>query len=181
MTTNLINIGRSGASAARASIELTAQNIANANNPDYVRRTQGQDELVGTARIDRVSTSSLNGVRIGSVQRADTEFIQRQVRVSGSDLARANAELSGLFDAETALEESRLFEGLVDFEASLSLLEGDPTDPALRTAAVETARQLADTFGNADFALGNARDFVSAQSTAGVDQINAFSQGYRPA
>lgn len=172
MTSSLISIGRSGAAAARASLEITAQNIANASNSDYVRRTINQSELVGSATIDFQTSSALSGTRIGDVQRINSELIQRQARDSGSQLASAEAELSGLRDAETALENSRLFEGLVDFEAALTLLESDPTDPALRTGALETARQLTDTFHFADIALGNARSLVEDGVTIGAESAN---------
>lgn len=172
MSSTLINIGRSGAAAARASIELTAQNIANASNADYTRRRMQQSELVGSARIEFQSRSTLSGVLIGGVQRFDNELAQQQVRTSSSDLARTTAELNGLADAELALEQSGLYEKLIDFEASLTLLESDPTDPALRTGALETARQVAQTFQTAEFALGNARDLVGAEISAGVERIN---------
>ncbi|EAQ28884.1 flagellar hook-associated protein 1 [Erythrobacter sp. NAP1] len=172
MPTNLISIGRSGAAAAKASIELTAQNIANASNPDYVRRSLQLTEFVGVARIDFQSSSSLAGVRIGGIERPNSELIQRRARDSASDLARAEAELTGLRDAETALEQSGLFRGLVDFEAALRVLEGDPTDQALRAGALESARQLAQTFQLADFSLGNARQLVEDDVNVGVDRIN---------
>ena len=81
MPTNLITIGRSGAAAARASIEVTAQNIANASNPDYVRRSIGLNELVGVATVDRQSSSSFSGVQIGGIQRPDSELIQRRAKI----------------------------------------------------------------------------------------------------
>jgi len=176
MPTSLITIGRSGAAAARASLELTAQNIANASNPDYVRRTTSQSEFVASATIDYQVSSSLSGTRIGDVQRANSELIQRQARDSGSDLSRAEAELSGLRDAETALENSRLFEGLVDFEAALTLLESDPTDPALRRGALETARQLTSTFQFADTALSNARSLVEDDVSIGIESVNGTAE-----
>lgn len=175
MPTDLILIGRSGAAAARASIELTAQNIANASNPDYVRRSLSQSELVGTGRIGFTQTSSLGGVLIGDVQRTNNELIQRQVRDSLSDLSRAESELAGLRETETALEQSRLYESLVDFEASLTLLESDPGDPALRTGAIETARQLTETFQFADKALSDTRELVQAEVTASVDEVRGAS------
>ncbi len=176
MPTSLISIGRSGAAAARASLELTAQNIANAANPDYVRRTNSQSELVGSATIDFQTSTALSGTRIGNVQRANSELIQRQARDSGSDLARADAELSGLRDAETALENSGLYESLVDFEASLTLLESDPTDSALRTGAVETARQLTQTFHFAQTALTNARTLAEGELSVGTGAANAAAE-----
>ncbi|AWW73550.1 flagellar hook-associated protein FlgK [Erythrobacter sp. KY5] len=176
MPTNLISIGRSGAAAAKASIEVTAQNIANASNPDYVRRSLQLSEFVGAARIDFQSSSSLAGVRIGGIDRPNSELIQRRARDSASDLQRAEAELSGLRDAETALEQSGLFRGLVDYEAALRVLEGDPTDLALRTGALESARQLAQTFQLADFSLGNARQLVEDDVNVGVDAINGAAR-----
>lgn len=172
MATSLITIGRTGLAASRAALELTAQNIANASNADYTRRRIDQSELVTTGRIDRLQRSTLNGVTIGNVDRLGNEFTQRQVRASTSDLARIEAEIAGLRGAESALEQSGLYESLVDFEAALTLLESDPTDSALRTAAVESARQMAETFQFADFALGNARDLAEAELGAGIDKIN---------
>ncbi|KPP92570.1 flagellar hook-associated protein FlgK [Erythrobacter sp. HL-111] len=176
MPTALINIGRTGAAAARASIELTAQNIANASNPDYARRTLGQNELVGSATIGVNSADSLGGVRLGEIRRIDSVLVQRQARESAADLARTSAELDGLRLAETALEESGLYPALVDYEAALVSLESDPLDPALRTVALETARQLTDTFRFADSALGNARRLVQAEVEAGVDNVRGLAE-----
>ena len=168
MPTSLISIGRSGAAVSRAALEVSAQNIANAGNPDYVRRTLNQSELVGFAAIDFNPSASFAGVQIGGIQRPAGALLQQQVRNSGADLSRAEAEISGLRGAETALEQSRLYEGLVDFESALTLLESDPTDPALRTGALETARQLASTFQFADATLTAARDLVAGSLAAHI-------------
>ena len=108
MTSSLINIGRSGAAAARASLELTAQNIANAANPDYSRRRLNQSELVGTSVSGFNYSDTLIGVRITGIDRFENETLQRQVRDASSDLGRTSAELTGLRDAETALEQSNV-------------------------------------------------------------------------
>lgn len=176
MPTNLISIGRSGAAAARAGLEVSAQNIANAANPDYARRSLALNEFVATATINFETSSSLSGVVIGGVQRLSNELTQRAARDSSSDLARAEAELQGLRDAELALEQSRLYEGLVGFEASLTLLESDPTDPALRTGALEGARRLAENFHLAANALGDAEGLVVDDISVGVDLINGAAQ-----
>ncbi len=176
MPSSLISIGRSGAAAARASIELTAQNIANASNPDYVRRSIQLNEFVGVSRTDFQQTSAFGGVQIGGIQRPSSELIQRRARDSGSDLSRAEAELTGLRDAETALEQSGLYRGLVDFEAALTVLESDPTDPALRSGAIESARQLTETFQFAEFSLSNARGLVEGEINVGVEELNGAAE-----
>ncbi|MEO0418718.1 MAG: flagellar hook-associated protein FlgK [Pseudomonadota bacterium] len=165
----LFQIARSGAAASRASLELVAQNIANASNPDYSRRTLEVRELVGVSFSSR---DVLNGVRIEGISRASTEIVQQQARTSAAELARADAELQGLRDTELALEQSRLFEGLVEFEASLTQLEGSPLKPALRTNALETARQLAGTIRFADTTLGTARTQVLDAVAVTLNEAN---------
>ncbi|MEM1051683.1 MAG: flagellar hook-associated protein FlgK [Pseudomonadota bacterium] len=172
MPIDLISIGQSGARAARASIELTAQNIANAANPDYARRSLQLEEFVASAVIDFTSSDALSGVRIGGIVRPGSELLQTRARDSAADVARADQDIVALRDAELALEQSGLFRGLVDFEASLTLLESDPTDPALRTGAVEAARQLAVSFQSAQTGLSNARELVQAGVSVGVEEVN---------
>ncbi|MCK0129434.1 flagellar hook-associated protein FlgK [Erythrobacter sp. F6033] len=175
MPTALISIGRSGAAAARASLELTAQNIANASNPDYARRTLAQSEVVGSATIGLNSANSYGGVRIGTVARAESELVQLQFRSATADLARTEAEMNGLRGAETAIEQSRLFEGLVDLEAALVRLESDPLDPVLRTSALETARQLSNTFQLANGSLAESRSLLQAEVTVGVQSAQTIA------
>jgi len=117
MSGSLFQIACSGIAASRASIELTAQNIANAANPDYARRSLGVSEMVGVATG---SNGVLGGVRIEGIVRNDSAIIQQQARSSASELARADAEL-------TALRETYLFKEL---ELATSMAYGPGTgDP----------------------------------------------------
>ena len=169
MPGSLFQLGRSGAAAARASLEVTSQNIANASNPDYARRTLSSRELVG---ISASGNGVLNGVRIEGITRFDSAIVQQQARQSASELARADTELAALRDTELALEQSSLFEGLVEFEAVLTQLEGNPLEPALRTNALETGRQLASTFQFANSTLATARGQVQASTAISLDEAN---------
>lgn len=173
MPLDLISIGQSGASAARASLEVAAQNIANASNPDYVRRSLQLEEFVGSAVIDFSTSDALSGVRIGGIVRPGDQLLQSRARDSAADVGRADQDIAALRDAELGLEQSGLFRGLVEFEASLTLLESDPTDPALRTGAVETARQLAVTFGSAQAGLSDAQALSQSAVAVGTEQTNA--------
>ncbi len=172
MSSVLINIGRGGASAARTALELTAQNIANANNSDYARRTLGQTEVVSTATVGLFTSTALSGVRIDGVRRSDNFLLQSQARSTASDLARADAEISGLRAAETAIEQASIFDNVVEFEAALARLQSDPLDPSLRALTLESARVLSETFKFADGALGQARVTVQADATASTSELN---------
>jgi flagellar hook-associated protein 1 FlgK len=175
MPTAIFSIGRSGLTASRASLELTAQNIANAGNANYSRRTLTQGELVLTGSIGINAADSLGGVRPGIIERSESSLVQRQARDASSALAAAETEFFALREAESAIETSGVFTGLVDFEAALTRLEGNPLEPALRLSAVESARTLAGNFGIANGALANARSLVQGEASADVLSVNELA------
>jgi flagellar hook-associated protein 1 FlgK len=175
MPTAIFTIARSGLSATRSSLELTAQNVANAANPDYSRRTLTQGELVMTGTIGPNSAASLGGVRPGVIERAESALVQRQARDASSALSAAEAEFFALREAESAVETSGLFQGLVDFEAALTRLEGNPLEPALRLSALESARQMASTFRVANGTLANTRNLVQGETSAEVLTVNELA------
>jgi len=175
MPTALFSIARSGLNASRLSLELTAQNIANAGNTDFARRSIRQTELVGTGNIALNTADSFSGVRLSGINRADSALLQRQARDSASALASTSAELRALGTAETALERTGLYDSLVGFEAAFTRLESDPTSAPLRTAALESARQLAGVFNTANESLANARRLTIGEAEADVLTINTLT------
>lgn len=175
MPTAIFSIGRSALTATRASLELTAQNIANAANGDYSRRTLTQSELVMTGSIGINAADSLGGVRPGIIERAESALVQRQARDASSALAAADAEFTAMREAESAIEGSGVFAGLVDFEAALTRLEGNPLEPALRISALESGRQMASNFRVANAALANARTLVQGEVGAEVLSVNELA------
>ncbi|MBI1402543.1 MAG: flagellar hook-associated protein FlgK [Porphyrobacter sp.] len=176
MPSAIFTIGRTGLTASRLSLELTAQNIANAANPDYSRRTLTQNELVMTGGIGiSASADSLGGIRPGVVVRAESALVQRQARDTSSALAASESEFFALREAESALETSGLYDGIVGFEAALTRLQGNPLEPALRLSALESAREMAGNFRIANGTLANARSLVQDEASAEVLNVNEIA------
>lgn len=171
----LFAIGRSGLVASRTSLELTAQNIANAANSDFSRRSLTQSEVVGSGTIGLNGSDAFGGVRLNGIARAQNVLVERQARDSAAALASTAAELRGLTAAETALERSQLYEALVSHEAALTRLESDPTNAPLRTGALESARRLAATFNTANETLAHARSLTRGEAEASVLTINGLT------
>lgn len=175
MASDLLSIGKSGAQAARIALDVTAQNIANASSEGYVRRSVSLAELSSTGAFGQVGAVSLSGVRLQSVVRNADLFRQSEVRRTGADAARASAEVAGLENIESAIEQTGVYPAIVQFEASLQRLVGDPVDPSLRTAVLEDARTMASTFTMAAGALDSAGDGLRFEAGAGVDQVNVLA------
>lgn len=175
MSSDLLSIALSGAKAARTALDVTAQNIANASSTGYVRRSVSLQEVSSTGGYGQLADVSLSGVRLDRVVRNADLFRQAEVRRTGADLARADAEVSGLENIEAAIEQSRVYPSMVDFEGALQRLTADPTDPSLRAGVIEAARTMAGTFNIAATGLDGVQSGLHFDAQAGVDQVNTLA------
>src|SRR5258707_15689250 len=113
MSSDLLSIASSGAKAARVALDVTAQNIANASTEGYVRRSVRLEELASTGGFGRTGDVSLSGVRLGGVVRGADVFRQAEVRRTGADAARGEAEVAGLENIQNAVEQSNVYPAIV--------------------------------------------------------------------
>ena len=174
MASDLLSIATSGARAARAALDVTAQNIANASSEGYVRRSVRMEEVSAAGGQNRVGDLSLSGARISGIHRNADMFRQAEVRRTGSDLARADTELRGLENIEAAVEQSGVYDSLVAFEGTLQQLATNPTDPSLRAAVLAGADTLARKFNIAVETLGAAGEGLRFDADAAVDEANVI-------
>ncbi len=175
MASDLLQIAASGVRAARAGLEVTSQNIANAGTEGYVRRSVRLSELAMAGSFGRTGDIAFSGVWIDGVTRNADLFRQSEVRRTGADLARSGAELTGLENIEAAVEQSNLYPALTTFEADLARLVSDPVDPALRAAVLESARTLSATFNIAARGLQDIGTGLRFEAADGVAQVNLYA------
>ncbi len=176
MASDLLSIATSGARAARAALDVTAQNIANASTEGYVRRSVQLAEVSSPSVFGQNGEASLSGVRLDRIVRNVDMFRLAEARRTTSDATRAGAELGGLENIEASLENARIYDGIVKFEASLEALTADPTNPSLRAAVLESAQTMARSFNVASASLDAAGDSLHFDAAAGIDQVNLYSQ-----
>ncbi len=175
MASDLLSIGLSGAKAARTALDVTAQNITNAATEGYVRRTIGLTEVASTGYNQNVRDVSLSGVRVEKILRNADAFRQSEVRRTGSDTARANVEVNGLGNIESALEQSGVYPAITGFDAALQKLQEDPVDTSLRASVIEAARTMAATFQIASKELDAVGKGLQFQAADGVTQVNRIA------
>ncbi|MCH2486703.1 MAG: flagellar hook-associated protein FlgK [Erythrobacter sp.] len=176
MASDLLSIAVSGARAARGALDVTAQNIANASSDGYTRRSLRLEEVSAAGGVGRVGDISLSGARIAEIRRNADPFLQGEVRRTGGDLARADVELKGLRNMESALEQSGVYDAMVEFEASLQQLAGDPVDPARRAAVLGEAETLASKFNITATGFDAVRDGLQFDAEAEVSEANILGQ-----
>lgn len=175
MASDLLSIAVTGAKAARTALDVTAQNIANASTDGYIRRSVSLEEVSSAGGIGQTGDVSLSGVRVDGIVRNADLFRQAEVRRTGADAARANAEVSALENIEAAVEQSNVFSTISAFESSLLQLVSDPVDPSLRTAVVEDARTMTRAFNIASTSLDAVGEIVRFEAADGVSQVNILA------
>ena len=175
MASDLLSIGLSGAKAARIALDVTAQNIANAGTDGYVRRSTGLAEVASTGYNQNVGDVSLSGVRVDRIVRNADAFRQSEVRRTGSDTARANAEVSGLGNIESALEQSGVYPAITGFDSALQKLKEDPVDTSLRASVIEAARTMGATFQIAAKEMDAVGKGLQFEASDGVTQVNRIA------
>lgn len=175
MASDLLSIAKSGANTARLALEVTSQNITNASTEGYVRRTVDITEVASTGGIAPFHQLNLSGSTVTGLTRNADLFRQAEVRRTGADLARADAELGGLENIEIAVEQTGVYGSIVEVEAALQQLAADPVDPSLRAATVEAVRTMASNFNVAAENLDAAGTGIRFEASDGISQVNLLA------
>lgn len=175
MASDLISIAKSGARTARVALDVTAQNIANASSEGYVRRSVLLQEVSSSGGIGRTGDVSLSGSRLDRVVRNADLFRQAEVRRTGADAGRATAEVAGLENIEAAVEQSNVYNSIVQFEGSLQQLASNPVDQSLRASVIEDARTMTRTLNIAATSLDAVGNGLRFEATDGVVQVNLLA------
>ena len=175
MTSNLLAIAASGATAAEIALDITGQNIANASTDGYVRRTAHAAEVASASSWSTANDVSLSGVTVSGIVRNADSFLQSEARRTGSDTAQATATVSGLTDVESAVENSGVFTAIGAFQNSLTSLAQNPTDSSARATVIQDGSTMASSFQIAAQSLSSTRTGLQGEVTNGVSQINTLT------
>jgi len=175
VSSDLFTIGSSGLRAARAALDVTAQNISNASTEGYVRRSLRLGEVASAGGYARVGDISLSGVRVDGLVRNADLFRQAEVRRTGADATRAQTELTAMENIEAGVEQANIFPAMSTFETSLSQLSSDPTNASLRAAVLENARTLTKTFNIAAQSVDTVGTGLTFDATNGTAQVNLLA------
>src|SRR5690606_31233147 len=132
-------------------------------------------EVSSTGGQMRVGDISLSGVRIAGISRNADMFRQAEVRRTNADSSRAAAQLSGLENIESAVEQAGIFPAIVELEGALQQLGSDPIDPSLRAAAIAAADTMANKFNIAAGSLASVADGATFAAGAAGKEANVIA------
>jgi flagellar hook-associated protein 1 len=169
-----LSIASQALNADTGALQITDNNIANANTPGYTRKLPNFEEVAPT---DTGAANAGNGVVLEGYQSVRDELLQSQIESETQSQSSANAQLTTLNQIQTTFTTSSQDIGteISGFFSSLSALSTNPTDSSAREAALSAAQNLTTAFHTASNALTSAQAGLNTQVSQDVSQINSLS------
>ncbi|GAA3673005.1 flagellar hook-associated protein FlgK [Arthrobacter ginkgonis] len=176
-TFGTLGTGLSGLGAARAGIDISANNLANVDTTGYTRQritTTAAAPLAGTTAAALAS----GGVIVTGVNRLADAQADSLVRSSSADAAFTGVRAEAYADIEAILGEPGelgLQAGLADFWAAWQDLSNDPSDGGRASLLLSAAGSLASTIRSGHASVSAARDAATARTSSAVEQANSVA------
>jgi flagellar hook-associated protein 1 FlgK len=174
--TDLLGIGAAGVRAYQAALAITGDNVANADNETYVRRSI---KLVtgptGAGSPLTRDVASGAGVNAGDISRSTDALKTNAARVAAGDSARFVTRSDWLGRLQNSVTSSELDTRIGGFFDAATDLAAAPTSAAARTLFLDRADQAGYGFNSLGSDLKQlSADLQSATDTA-TGEVNAIT------
>ncbi|HET7488080.1 MAG TPA: flagellar hook-associated protein FlgK [Acidimicrobiales bacterium] len=164
--------------AQQHGMDLTGQNVANANTDGYSRQRVRLEAMGGVAG-PQIFTRSMQpgaGVKVVDFQRIRDAFLEQRALTEQSSTTALQAGQTALSRIELSFSEpgpNGLQSQLSEFWGSWDDLANRPGDVGARSQVVERAQTLVQGFNRAAGDLVSLRNSLTDQLRSRVDEINA--------
>jgi flagellar hook-associated protein 1 FlgK len=172
-----INTALTSLYAQRRGLDVTGQNIANANTEGYTRQRVGMQSQVGSlspamyAKTDGLGT----GVAVSDVQRLRDEYLENRGRTehgASSYLSAQSASYTSIEDAFAEPSDTALAAQLRDMWGGWNDVSNNPQLSAPRSALIQQSATVADQLNAAQDSLSRQWSQDRTQMSAYVDDVN---------
>lgn len=170
-----LSIAVNALNASTAALQVTDNNIANANTPGYNRQKLIIQEA---APVQAGNISFGTGVDLQGYQSVRDELVQSQILQETSAQSSANSQLASLQQIEPTFTTSTQDIGteMSALFSSLSALSATPSSSSLRQGVLTAGQNLASAFNTASSSLTSQVGGLNTQVDHDVDEINSLSQ-----
>src|SRR3954454_20806775 len=177
-----LNTAYSGLVAQRRALEVTGQNVANANTAGYTRQRADLESVGGPAVPAMYSKydGAGDGVKVASVSRITDTFLQARAQTEAGKVAAQDATATALARIEDVFPEpsdSALGSTLADTWNAWSDVANNPGDEAPRSALLQQAQTLTGNLNAASKNLSDQWTQQRAELSVTVDEVNVAAKG----
>jgi flagellar hook-associated protein 1 FlgK len=167
-----LNLANNTLRAQQIGMQVTGQNIANANTPGYIR----EDVNFKAAPTQRLGNLLLGlGVQVDSIVQKSDKFLDSRLRDAISEQSSAEVEEQTYTQLEALygeLSDTDLSSSLDNFFNTISEILNQPESEAARNLAVLKGKTLADDINRLATRVGTLRKDLNDRVEKGVDNVN---------
>lgn len=170
-----LSIAVSGLLAEQGALNVTSNNVANANTPGYSRQRpvllEGDPVPVGPLLFG-------SGVVLDSVQSVGDPILELRLNEETQQHSQLDTMVSAMQQIEVMFSGSsgNLGEQITNFFNSIHTLSTDPASMPLRQGALTAAGNLANSFRNTAHNLELQRNNLDLSVGQTVDQVNGLTK-----
>ena len=171
----LFNIGLSGLETTDELLQVTGNNVANAQTPDYMEQAN-----LSTVPTGSVSTTGAagNGVQVSDVTRAYNSFVNAQVNAENSNVSywnNYNTAITQVQDIFNEASSAGISPAITTFFNDWQNVAQNPQDDAQRTTLISDANSLSTSLNSAATSLNSVSGQLLTSSQTLVSQVNTYT------
>jgi flagellar hook-associated protein 1 len=170
-----LNVATRALSASQLAIEVTSQNISNADVDGYSRK---RVTLSASYTSNDIYGQIGNGVDVENIERLTDEYAFKQVLKQTTMVGYYTQTSSTYETIEGIFSESSdtgLQEYIDDFFDAWESLADDPTDTAARTTLQTATQNMIDTFHSTSSEISDLKESLNSSIDDDVKQINELT------
>lgn len=172
-----IQLGANTLRAMQIGLQVTGNNIANANTPGYVR----QEVIYSPAPVQKIGKLTLGlGVQVDAIVDKIDKFTLNRLIGARGDRAGAEVQEEAYGEIENLLNglsgETDLGTIFTNFVNAIGEVLGDPSDAAARNLVITQGDTLASTLNNLSRRSTTVREEFNNRIVAASDEINRLTE-----
>jgi flagellar hook-associated protein 1 len=175
---SVFQTGRSGMMASKAAIATTGHNISNANTEGYSRQ-RVQTETATPAGKAGSKTIIGTGTKISRIERVNDEYIEKQVRNAGKDMANFEEKETMLRQVEDVFNEMNgdgLNRLVSKFFNEFRKLSNEPESEAVRESVRESTNAMANDFKRLRNELEDVKNHIDQRIEGYAREANMLAE-----
>jgi flagellar hook-associated protein 1 FlgK len=179
--TALLDLSQNALEANQAAIDITSNNVANANTPGYT------DEVATWQENDSVTLSPTSsagqGASVSAVSERDPVLNQRvqqqtQLQASSSTESAALTDLQSIFgitSSSSSAASTTIGTDIDSLFSAFGALEASPSDGSVRQGVLNAAQTLASDLNSASSQIAQQTAGLNQQVSGAVSEVNSLT------
>jgi flagellar hook-associated protein 1 len=173
--TGTLSLAAQALEADQGALQVTSNNIANANTPGYSREVPVFESAPTVTEGD---ITFGEGVTLSQVQGIRDNVVELGVQQGLTQQGQVNSYLSSMNQVQSLFNETQgagLQTPLSNFFEAFQNLSTNPTDTSLRQAVISAGQTLASAFNQASSGLSQVQSGLNQAVPQAVSQINQLT------